>query len=342
MAEFRVTVPTAGNPVTCRDDQTILDAFLRNGVWLPNSCNQGTCGTCKLRVVAGHVDHAGSPEYTLTAAERAQGLALGCQSRPRSDLVVEPLADTTDAVARFPLRDLTATVVSLDPIARDTRRLVLEADGELDFLPGQYAQLHVPGTECWRPYSMANSPARPHRLEFHIRYSDGGVATGWIFHGLTVGDRVELRGPLGDFVLDDADHPLLLLAGGTGLAPLSAMLRAALERGHRSPIHLYHGVREEADLYDVEWLSELSRSHPDFHYTPCLSRGEWNGRTGYVGDAVLADFDNLRDYSGYLCGPPAMVEAAGRALKRRRMAPRRIFREKFTDAVTVGQELASA
>ncbi|WP_128643598.1 NADH:ubiquinone reductase (Na(+)-transporting) subunit F [Rhodococcus opacus] len=345
MTDFEVKIASAGKTVACRNDQTVLDAFLRQRVWLPNSCNQGTCGTCKLRVLDGQIDHGQSPEYTLTTEERERGLALGCQSRPLSDLAVEPVGGLDeDDSPHFPLKDHTGTVVGLNTIARETKRLVIELDDDMDFLAGQYAELQIPHLDgpVWRQYSMANSPSDTRTIEFQIRRTEGGAATdAWIFGSMQLGDRIELRGPLGDFVLGD-DEPAILLAGGTGLAPLSSMLRSAFERGGEHPIHLYHGVREQADLYDTEWLTELSHTHERFTYIPCISRGQWDGRTGYVGEALLEDFDNLRSYSGYLCGPPAMVEAGIKALKRRRMAPRRIYREKFTETIHPQSDLTLA
>ena len=328
------TVSVAADRVECRPDQPILDAFLRGSVWMPNSCNQGTCGTCKLRVVSGSVDHGRSPENTLTRAEREQGFALACQATPCGDTVVERL-DTAPAGTVHALRDLVGTVSAIEDVARDTRRVLVTLDSPLDFSAGQYVELRVPGTDHRRQYSMANTPGESKQLEFHIRRQPGGVATdGWVFGTLSVGERVEMAGPLGDFRLDPEDAgPMILLGGGTGLAPLKSMVRQALTSAPDRAIHLYHGVREESDLYDVDLFQEWERAHPGFRYVPCLSDQSWSGRSGYVTDAFVEDFDTCRGYSGYLCGPPAMVDAGVKAFKRRRMAPRRIFREKFTPAV---------
>ncbi|WP_009475046.1 2Fe-2S iron-sulfur cluster-binding protein [Rhodococcus sp. JVH1] len=327
------TVSVAADRVECRPDQPILDAFLRGSVWMPNSCNQGTCGTCKLRVVSGSVDHGRSPEDTLTQADREQGFALACQATPCSDTVVERL-DTAPAGTVHALRDLIGTVSAIEDVARDTRRVLVTLDSPLEFSAGQYVELRVPGTDHGRQYSMANTPGESKQLEFHIRRQPGGVATdGWVFGTLSVGERVEMTGPLGDFRLDPEDEgPMILLGGGTGLAPLKSMVRQALTVTPERAIHLYHGVREAADLYDVDLFREWERAHPGFRYVPCLSDSTWSGRTGFVTDAFVEDFDTCRGYAGYLCGPPAMVDAGVKAFKRRRMAPRRIFREKFTPA----------
>ena len=328
------TVSVSADRVECRPDQPLLDAFLRGSVWMPNSCNQGTCGTCKLRVVSGEVDHGLSPEHTLTRAEREQGLALACQATPCSDTVVERL-DTAPAGTVHALRDVVGTVSAIEDVARDTRRVLVTLDSPLEFSAGQYVELRVPGTDHGRQYSMANTPGESKQLEFHIRRQPGGIATdGWVFGSLSVGERVDMVGPLGDFRLDPEDEgPMILLGGGTGLAPLKSIVHQALTVAPDRAIHLYHGVREESDLYDVDLFQEWERAHPGFRYVPCLSDQSWSGRSGYVTDAFVEDFGTCRGYSGYLCGPPAMVDAGVKAFKRRRMAPRRIFREKFTPAV---------
>jgi NAD(P)H-flavin reductase/ferredoxin len=324
--------------VACESDQSILEAFLRAGVWMPNSCNQGTCGTCKLQVVTGSVDHGASPLDTLTAEERAAGLALACQARPVGDAEVS-LGGEDDARATHPLRDLTATVVGIEDVARDTRRILLGLDEALAFSAGQYVELVIPGSGVRRQYSLANTAEEDRVLELHVRRVPGGVASdGWLFGPLAIGDRVELTGPLGDFHMPpdtagDGGEPMVLIGGGTGLAPLVAIARTALARRPEREVVLYHGVRGEADLYDEDRFAELAATYPGFRFVPVLSAQPQPGRrSGYPTDAFVEDIASARGWSGWLCGPPAMVEAGVKAFKRRRMAPRLIHREKFTPA----------
>lgn len=335
MGGLRVTL-TGGSGETAievAEGQSILDAALRSGTWIPHSCTQGTCGTCKLRILSGDVDHQQSPEFTLTSEERDRRIALGCMATPRSDLVVESLERTDDdAGVHHPLRDHEGTVVVLDDVAVGTRRLVVDLDAPMHFHAGQYAELIVPGLDVARQYSMANPPEETSRLEFHVKLTHGGISTdNWIFSSMRVGDRISLRGPLGRFSLADRhEEPAVLIGGGTGLAPLKSMIRHALTHGLLPEMHLYHGVRRHADLYDVDCFRELDADHPTFHYRPVLSDEQWSGSMGMVTDAVLSDFRSCKGMRAYLCGPPPMVEAAVKALKRRRMAPRLIFREEFT------------
>jgi NAD(P)H-flavin reductase/ferredoxin len=333
---FAVTV--GGRRVECAADQTLLDASLRAGLWMPNSCNQGTCGTCKLQVVGGAVDHRDSPLDTLTAEERAVGMALACQARPVSDVEVGGAGDR----ATHPLRDMTATVLEVADVARDTRRVLLGLPEPLTFSAGQYVELGVPGCGARRQYSLANTADEDKVLELHVRRVPGGVATdGWLFGGLAVGDEVEATGPLGDFHLapesDDDGGPMVLIGGGTGLAPLVGLARTALVRHPWREVLLYHGVRGVADLYDLDRFAELAEEHPNFRFVPVLSDEPSAGhRSGFPTDAFVEDVPTARGWSGWLCGPPAMVEAGVKAFKRRRMAPRHIHREKFTPADALG------
>jgi len=331
-----VAVSTGGRRVECGPGQTLLEAFLRGGVWMPNSCNQGTCGTCKLQVLSGEIDHADSPLDTLTEDERAAGLALACQARPVTDTEVGSTAGAGRAT--HPLRDLTATVLEIADVARDTRRVLLGLAEPLAFEAGQYVELVVPGSGARRQYSLANTADEDKVLELHVRRVPGGIATDrWIFDGLAVGDQVRVTGPLGDFHLPPEDEddggPMVLIGGGTGLAPLVGITRTALARHPDREVLLYHGVRGTADLYDLDRFAEIAARHPLFSFVPVLSHEpDPAHREGFPTDAFVADVASGRGWSGWLCGPPAMVEAGVKAFKRRRMSPRRIHREKFTPA----------
>jgi CDP-4-dehydro-6-deoxyglucose reductase/3-phenylpropionate/trans-cinnamate dioxygenase ferredoxin reductase subunit/phenol hydroxylase P5 protein len=318
----------------CREDQPLLDSLLRNDIWIPNACNQGTCGTCKVRVHCGKVNHQNSPTSTLSDSERAEGLALACQATPCSDVEIQPLGLIDPGQPFHRLQDFTGRVTALEDIAEDTRRVLVTLDKPMEFIAGQYAELSVPGTTVKRHYSMANAPIQSGVLEFQIRRVTGGEATDrWVFGTLRVGDTVHLSGPLGDFVFsDDGGGPMILIGGGTGMAPLMAILDHALSLDPGREIHVYQGARTSGDLYDVDRLRSYAETFAKVHYVPALNGEDWEGRRGHVTDVMLEDFDSCKGYSGYLCGPPPMVEAGLKAFKRRRMAPRRIYREKFTPA----------
>lgn len=327
------TLTTTTTSVVCGPDQTVLDAFLRSGNWMPNSCNQGTCGTCRIKVRSGDIDHRSSPEQTLSEADRADGFALACQATPRSDMTVDPPTPEDDTVPAHVLRDFVATVTEVRDIAAGTRRVLLLTDDPLEFSAGQYVELTVPGTSMRRQYSLANPPSESKLLELHVRYQPGGVASEWIFGGIEVGDRVDVTGPLGDFTFDtDSAGPMALLGGGTGIAPLKGIVRQALSADPAREILLYHGVRTCADVYDADFFRELEERHPGFRYVTCVSRENGGDREGYVTDAFVEDVASAKEFTGYICGSEAFVDASVKSFKRRRMAPRRIRREKFTAA----------
>jgi phenol hydroxylase P5 protein len=335
--EYTVTVDPLGREVTCREDQSILDACLRAGVWLPHSCTHGTCGTCKADLLAGAVDHGDSSGFALMDFERDEGKLLLCQARPRSDLTIEGDVELDEDLGLSPVRDFTGTVVELCDLARDIRLVRLSLNEPISFAPGQYVSLSVPGSTATRTYSMANPPSRDLEIELNIRRTQGGLASdGWVFKSMRVGDEIALSGPYGRFVFRRSRlEPAIMIAGGTGLAPMLSMIRDLFaEPNVAHSVHLYQGARTMADLYGFAELSALAQQHPErFRYHPCLSeeRGVPGTREGRVTDVLAADIPRCAGHVGYVCGPPLMVDAAMRLLMSRRLFPRHIYREDFFD-----------
>ncbi|MET8249559.1 2Fe-2S iron-sulfur cluster-binding protein [Streptomyces sp. NPDC005202] len=333
-ATYKVMVEPLGREIECREDQSILDACLRAGVWLPHACTHGTCGTCKAEVLDGDVDHGAASTFALMEFERDEGKALLCCAQPRSDVTVEGDVELEDGLEFHPVRDFEATLTSIEECARDTRRLMLELDEPIQFSAGQYVSVHVPGTGVTRTYSMANPPSERHRVELHVRRTPGGRATdGWIFKNLHEGERIRFSGPFGRFMLrTERTEPAIMVAGGTGLAPIKSMIRHVLEEGLEQELYLYQGARTRGDLYDVEFFRQLEAEHPDqFTYRPCLSDEQWDGPTGLVTDVLDSDFERCRGFVGYVCGPPPMVDAAMKTLMRKRLFSRDVYREDFFD-----------
>src|SRR2546421_2209952 len=340
---YTINVEPLGRTVECRAAQAIVDACLRAGVWLPPACTHGTCSTCKVQVLEGDVNHNAAGAFALMEPERDEGKTLICVATPNSDVTIEADVDVEEGVTYHPVSDFTGTVTELTDIARETRRLRIELDADIAFNPGQFVSIEVPASVPGagesdevqpRTYSMANPPSESRHIELHVRRTEGGLATdGWIFRSLQVGDTVRLSGPYGRFFHRELrPEPMILIGGGTGMAPLKSIVRHVLEEGTGQPMFLYQGARAQADLYDVEFFRTLEAAHPDkFTYRPALSEETWDGATGLVTDVVASEFETFKGHTAYLCGPPPMVEAAVKVLMRKRLFPKDIYREDFFD-----------
>lgn len=330
---FKVRIEPSGHEFTVAEKETVLDAALRQGYTLPYSCRNGSCGTCKGKLRSGEVDYGVYEDKALSAAERAAGLALFCQAVPRSDLVIE--AKELATVAGIVIKTLPARVVKMEKAADDVMILSLKlpANQRLQFLAGQYVDILLKDNQR-RSFSLANPPHADEFLELHIRHVPNGLFTTHVFTRMKEKDLLRLRGPLGVFFLrEESDLPAIFVAGGTGFAPIKGILEHAFARGIRRPLHLYWGVRAQRDLYMDALPRAWAREHANFRYTPVLSepRAEerWDGRTGWVHDAVTADYPDLSGYEVYASGPPPMIEALKRTFFARGLSPERLYFDSF-------------
>jgi len=303
--------------VTVEMGQTILEAALAAGVPYPHGCRSGNCGACKSELAEGEVELSPYSEYALTEAERGQGLVLACRSVPWSDCTIRWL-DPNETVAH-PIRHMTCLVTELERATHDIRivRMAIDKGGPFDFSAGQYAQVSFADLPA-RDFSMANR-SEIEGLEFHIRMTPGGAVSPYVAERLTVGETVKVVGPYGAAHLRDGHRgPIVALAGGSGLAPIKAIVEEALARGMNQDITLYFGVRAERDLYHEDFFLELAASHPNLAFVPVLSQadGATGRRTGFLADAIAADFTDLDGAKAYLAGPPIMVETCTVALSK--------------------------
>lgn len=314
---FTVKVRQLAEPLAVAGGETILAAALAAGHDYPCGCQSGNCGACKSALIAGEVEMTPYSEYALSAEEKAAGLILACRSVPVSDAEVAWLED--DEIVAHPFRHLDCRVVGLDPMTHDIRRLRLEilSGGPFDFSAGQYASLRF-GDLPARDYSMASAPGDP-VLEFHVRALSGGTVSPFVYEKLKMGDPVRVEGPRGiSFLREQHTGPILALAGGSGLAPIKSIVERALALGRRGPIHFYFGVRDERDLYLEDQFRALAARHPNLSFIPVLSEpsGPTERRTGFLADAVAADFASLDGAKIYLAGPPVMVESCVAAVQK--------------------------
>lgn len=335
----QITIQPSGHVFRAEDGETVLEAALREGYMLPYGCRNGACGSCKGKVVEGEIDHGNPQDIALPAAERDLGMALFCQASPRSDLVIE--CREIGAVKDIPVKILPCRVQSLDLVAPDVMRirLRLPAAERLQFLAGQYIDILLKDGSR-RSLSMANPPHDDNLLELHLRNYGGPFST-QVFSQMKEKDILRFEGPLGSFYLhEDSDKPVVLIAGGTGFAPIKAIVEHALHNRIRRPMMLYRGARHAVDLYLNElperWLRESGIA-----YIPVLSDAApeegWQGRHGLVHHAVMEDLPDLSGHEVYACGAPAMINAARLDLCTRCGLPESAFyADAFTPAVPAG------
>ncbi len=323
---MEVTVQPLNRTLQVPAGANLLDALLAAQVPVSHSCRAGRCGTCRCRVLAGEVLEAGAEQQR--PLERRDDTVLACRSTVTGPCTVA--IDEPDEIVVHPARSLKATVVALEALTHDIRRLVLKPAKPFSFSPGQYAQLQF-GPELARPYSMAGLP-EDDTLEFHVRVLPGGRVSGHVARALKLGDTVKLSGPLGAAYLRRRHAgPMLCVAGGTGLAPVLSIVRGALAAGLTAPLHLYFGARSPQDVYGLAWLQHLQREHPALalHVVVASGGDPARERCGLVTDALAQDFARLAGFRAYLCGSPPMVEAASAMVQRLGVDPRHVHADAF-------------
>lgn len=344
---YQLTIEPLGQTVDVEDGQTLLDAALRAGIYLPHACCHGLCATCKVVVTDGEVDHGEASNFALMDYEREEGRCLACCARPQSDVVIEADIDQDPDARNLPVRDYSGTVSRISALTPTIKGLWIALDEPLAFQAGQYVNLQLPDGSGSRAFSLANPPQQAGEVELNIRLVPGGQATTWVHQQLQVGDRVRLAGPYGRFfVRKSAQLPALFLAGGSGLSSPKSMILDLLAEGASLPMTLVYGARNQAELYDHGLFVALAAQHAHFSYLPVLSDepagSDWHGARGFVHDAAKAHFNNdFRGHKAYLCGPPPMVEACIGTLMKGRLFERDIYTEKFISAADASQQLRS-
>jgi CDP-4-dehydro-6-deoxyglucose reductase, E3 len=312
----RVTLLPSQQILTVEDDESILDAALRVGLNLPHSCKAGHCSSCRARIVSGHVRYAKGRPLGLMAEEERDGFALLCQAHVADrDLTIE-VREIRPPAIDLTVRSLPCRVERLVPLAPDVIAMFLRipATEAFAFLAGQYLDVMLPHNRR-RSFSIANPPHASDLIELHIRKVASGEFTEQVFGGMQAKTLLRIEGPLGQFWFrEESPRPAVMIGGGTGYAPLRAMLRHLLERGDRRPLHLYWGAQAKIDLYEDARLHEWCSRHPQFKYTPVLSDPKtsdaWTGQTGWVHMAALEEYrSQLAEIDVYASGPPAMIEA---------------------------------
>ena len=348
---FTVSITPSGKTVSVDGETHILEAALKQGVVLPYGCRNGACGSCKARIVSGEIIQDAHQLSALTAEEASRGYALLCCARPASDLTIE--ARVVAAVGEIPIRKMPCRVSSLEKVAPDVivMKLQLPASERLQYLAGQYVDLILrDGTR--RSYSMATAPGTAEGLELHLRHLPGGRFTDSVFGAvepaLKLRDILRFEGPLGTFFLrEDGDKPIVMVASGTGFAPIKAIVEHVrglmASKGFGRAMTLYWGGRRPQDLYMNELCEHWAAEMADFTYVPVVSdalpQDEWSGRTGFVHRAAMADFPDMSGCQVYACGAPVVVDASRQDFIAHCALPQEEF---YADSFTTAADLADA
>ena len=339
---FQVTVSPSGHSFTVGPDEPLLDAALRQGLAFPYGCRNGACGSCRGRVTAGAVHYPTGRPAGIGAIEAERGYALLCHAYARSDVTVE--IEEIDSVRAIQVRTLPVRVAEKRLLAHDVMLLGLQlpAGERLQYLAGQYVDVLLRDGRR-RAFSLANAPTDDKLLELHVRLVPRGAFSSYVFNDLRERNLLRIHGPLGSFYLrKDREGPIVLVAGGTGFAPIKSMVEDLLEDDGAREVHLYCGVRARRDLYMDDIVQRWCEREPRLRYTPVLSEpapgDEWHGRTGFVHEAVLADFPDLGAADVYASGPPAMVAAFRESFLARGLDPERLHSDSFDYAHETGHD----
>ncbi len=334
----QITITPSGHSFVCNQGDTVLASAMEADLMLPYGCRNGACGTCKGKIVEGHVDYGPHQASTLTDDEKRLGLALFCCAKPLSDLVIE--VREVRKAGDIRARKLPCRIESIDKPAPDVAivKLKLPANERLQFLAGQYIEFLLKDGRR-RSFSLANPPHDDALLELHIRHIPGGFFSDQLFTQFKGREILRFEGPFGTFFLrEESDKPIIFVAGGTGMAPIKGVIEHALHHkiDATRPMVLYWGVRAMRDLYLPDLPGKWQQSSANFTYIPVLSEPDaaWPGRRGFVHQAVLDDFPDLAGYQVYACGGPAMIDAARKTFVETRALPAaEFFADSFTYAV---------
>jgi phenol/toluene 2-monooxygenase (NADH) P5/A5 len=344
---YQLTIEPLGTTIEVEEGQTLLDAALRSGLYIPHACGHGLCGTCKVQVSEGEVDHGHANLFALMDFERDNGKTLACCATLQSDACIEADIDEDPDAQAIPVRDFHTTVSRIETLTPSIKAFFLKLDRPMHFQAGQYVQLMIPGVAGHRAFSIANSPAQVQatgEIELNVRLVVGGPGTTWLHQSLALGDNLQISGPYGRFLVRKSTKlPLVFMAGGSGLSSPRSMIHDLLDERSLQPITLVYGQRTREELYYDEEFRALAARYPQFTYVPTLSSepegSGWAGARGFVHDVAKVHFrGTFAGHQAYLCGPPAMIEASISTLMQGRLYERDIYTEKFLSAADTSQQ----
>jgi len=309
---------------------TLLSILTQHKLFVPSACGgKATCGLCKIPVTSGGGEMLPTETVFVTRQEREQGIRLACQVKVQRNMEVR-LPESMLAA-----REYEGNVTAIETLTYDTKLVRFGLDNAtLQFKPGQYVQLLVPGTDQFRAYSIASPPSRASEFELIVRYVPGGLCTGWIHRALRVGDRVKLTGPFGDFYLrEDSEREIVAIGGGSGMAPMRSIIMHLAEKGMPRKTTLFFGARSRRDLFYIDVFRDMEKRFTNFRYIPALSEprpeDNWTGEVGFVTQVAAKHVSRDGTKEAVLCGPPPMIDAAMRVLPRLGVPAEHTYFDKF-------------
>lgn len=336
----RARITTSGDTIEVGAGDNLLKAALNQGLTWPHNCRVGSCGQCRCRLVSGKIKPLNDFSYVLTGEEMDAGMILACQTSLRSDVEIEVALDKP-AIALSQPKSVGGVIAQARPLTHDILEVRIRLDEAMPaYLAGQYAELSVPGLiEKPRSYSFASAPENEQsgHVSFFIRHVPDGEMTGWLHTANQEGQRVSVAGPYGSFWLRDSTAPMLCIAGGSGMAPIKALLEQVSSQGFQRQVTYVFGARTRDDLYCLDEMKQIkARGNGHFNFIPVLSRepddSDWSGLRGHCTDILSPDAFDLPNSHAYLCGPPAMIDSAIECLSRAGVKSEHIFYDKFIDA----------
>lgn len=338
---YKVRLEPVGVEMEVEEGETVLSAAFRQGIMLMHGCKEGQCSSCKSILLDGDIELQKYSTFALADYEREQNYILLCRTLAYSDLSVELLSYDEDLLTHsIPVRTYPARVVEIEPLTADIRALGLELDEPFKFWAGQYVDITVPGSGLVRSFSMANPPGR-NRLDFIIKTYPDGAFSSLLEGQLKNGDQVSVKGPYGIcFRHEKRTAPMILVGGGSGIAPLWSIVNDLARIGARRQVTFFYGARTRNDLFYLDRVESLRATLPDFTFVPALSHepagSDWQGETGFIHEVVRRHLSNAtleEETEAYCCGPPPMIEAVVPVLQVGGVEPELIHIEKFTQAI---------
>jgi propane monooxygenase reductase subunit len=341
---YKVTLEPVGIEMEVEEDETVLEAAFRQGIALMHGCKEGQCSTCKSLLIDGDVEMERYSTFALNDMEKEDGYILLCKTLAYSDMTVELLQFDEEALKMsVPIKTCRTVVEEIESLTHDIRKLSLklkDAD-QIKFHSGQFADVYLPGEgDIYRSYSMANTPSQSDRLEFMIKIFKDGKFSTLLDNKLKIGDELTVRGPFGNCIRrEDSTSDMILLGGGSGMAPLWSILNDMVEKNVKRNLTFFYGARTKKDLFYLEKFEEISNKLEGFTFIPALSDAEpsdnWDGETGLITEVLERHIDIASaksDLEAFLCGPGPMIDASIAVLKNKGVTSDRIFFDKFVPA----------